>query len=1062
MLTTFLLVGLVLTGGSAAPTAHASNDGAAASSSGRWLADQLDDDGTLRNPLGGTLPDYGLMIDTLFALHASGDGALADPIVDHLDDQRHASDYFTWDGLVPGQGYDAIIVGGAAAKVLVAAEVADRDPRDFGGYDMVAETRDAIMRSGPDKGRISDYSKNPDFAGFVSNNANMFGQSLAVIGLAGVGENDQLAIDRLLSQQCSEGYFRVFFGYIPTDETGDHVNERGQKLSTCDEGREFGQSAPDGDTTGLALSAMLAARAAGAAGLDEPIGRTVEWLRTNQADNGGWGGGVSTEAPNTNSTGLIVQALADAGGAGGSVTRGRDYLRAAQVNADSDADNALADQIGAIAYTPEDYQAARTGGMVGTDTWIRATAQASLGLAGTGFHELTRGLTPPPNPGPGDGEDPPPSPPPSGETPRDPADDPGDSRGGDGTSDGGERGAGRTDEPGGWPDGDRPPPPPPGTDGGEVVVPEENAAEPGSDTPAGRLGAYLAGQLSNGDHVEIVQDGETYVDYDATADLVLALRTLDEQPEAVARATEFLLTPEAIAAYAHGAPYEESDAAYAEPLAKLRLIAGFLNRSANGDAEDASGGGSSDDASGGDGPASDNGDAEGSGTAGNGDADGGSNGEAGDNGDPEGSGSADGDTADTSGPAGNGGGSDGATGHAEGSGSAGNAADTASRGDGPASAHGDAEGSGTAGNGDTDGGSNAASGHTNGSSTGSNGEAGDSGDPEGSGSADGDTADTSGPAGGDSDSDGATGDAEGSGSAGNVADAGSGGGAPSAQDTAQDTAQELSDQLAALRTEDGRFVDVGTYADPSDGTRRHAWATLATTADGGSANAAPLAVLVEAQRGDGTFPETLTADADADEGEGEGEGDPFATALAVEALAGHAPDGGGEVTPERGEALAAAVAALNAAPGADGLVVGDDGEADIVLSAALAGARQAAGIDVSDTARSLGGLLGEDGGIAPEPGAESELPTSIAVAPGVAGASWTSAPDSPVTTGGSAAVDAADRSGDGRPGAGAADDGLSAWTISGLVAGGFAVAVALLFAVRHLINRIKTRKAVAA
>jgi len=157
-------------------------DRSAARLSSQWLVRQLAADGTLRNPLGGALPDHGLMIDVLFALSASGDGALAKPIVDYLDGGRHASDYFTWDGLVPDSGFDAIITGGAAAKVLVAAEVAGRDPYSFGGYDMVAETRGAIMRSGPDKGRVSDYSKNPDFADFVSNNSDV----VAAVGDPGV------------------------------------------------------------------------------------------------------------------------------------------------------------------------------------------------------------------------------------------------------------------------------------------------------------------------------------------------------------------------------------------------------------------------------------------------------------------------------------------------------------------------------------------------------------------------------------------------------------------------------------------------------------------------------------------------------------------------------------------------------------------------------------------------------------------------------------------------------------------------------------------------------------
>src|ERR1044072_2322683 len=135
-----------------APVASAANQSQSQANS-TWLARQLAPDGTLSNPFGGALPDHGLMIDTLFALYASGDGKLAKPTADYLD--KHATDFFTWDALVPGQGYDAIITGGAAAKVLVAAEVAGRDPRTSGEHDMVAKTQGTIMRDGRDKGRVS-------------------------------------------------------------------------------------------------------------------------------------------------------------------------------------------------------------------------------------------------------------------------------------------------------------------------------------------------------------------------------------------------------------------------------------------------------------------------------------------------------------------------------------------------------------------------------------------------------------------------------------------------------------------------------------------------------------------------------------------------------------------------------------------------------------------------------------------------------------------------------------------------------------------------------------------
>ncbi|MEA5363108.1 hypothetical protein VA596_26495 [Amycolatopsis sp., V23-08] len=524
---------------------------AASKATSQWLAAQLSPDGTLQNPLGGDLPDHGLMIDTLFAMYASGDGALAAPIVKYLDDEHHATDYYTWDGLVPGQGYDAIITGGAAAKVLVAAEIAGRDPRSFGGHDMVAETLGTIARSGVDKGRVSDYSKNPDFKDFVSNNANMFGQALAVIGLAGAGLTDRLAIDTMLKQQCSEGYFRIFFGLIATTETGDQVTPDGHRISTCDEGKALGQSSPDGDTTGIALSALLAARAAGAADLDEPITKTVRWLKAHQAASGGWGGGVGTEAPNTNSTGLIVQALADAGCADAAMDAGTAFLESAEATA-ADAGTRLGDQLGAIAYTPAEYASARTTGISALDAWIRASSQAALGLSRTGFHDLTLGHTGAPTP-PDPGCTPPPPPPP-GEKP--PA----------------------TSNPAAPPPVSKKAGTPavrPGSPRGTVVVPADAPAQVSGPTPADRLGSYLASRLVDGDHVEVAQDGQTFVDYDLTADLVLALRTLGQQPDATARASRFLLSPDSIKAYAHGAPYEQGQAAYAEPLAKLDVIAHF-------------------------------------------------------------------------------------------------------------------------------------------------------------------------------------------------------------------------------------------------------------------------------------------------------------------------------------------------------------------------------------------------------------------------------------------------------------------------------------------------------
>lgn len=155
---------------------------------------------------------------------------------------------------------------------------------------------------------------------------------------------------------------------------------------------------------------------AGAANLDAPITKAVRWLKAHQTASGGWGGGVGTEAPNTNSTGLIVQALADAGCADAAMASGTAFLKSAEATA-ADAGTPLGDQLGAIAYTPAEYQAARTTGIGGLDTWVRASAQAALGLSQIGFHDLTlghAGAQGPPDPG---CSPPGPPPPPPGEKP---------------------------------------------------------------------------------------------------------------------------------------------------------------------------------------------------------------------------------------------------------------------------------------------------------------------------------------------------------------------------------------------------------------------------------------------------------------------------------------------------------------------------------------------------------------------------------------------------------------------------------------------------------------------
>jgi len=483
----------------------------AASRAAGWLVRELGPGGQMAGPAAG-VTDWGLTIDTLFALQAAGTGASAvRKIVSALD--AHAGAY-----LGPELFDDADArLGGQTAKLLVAAVVAGKDPRAFGRsqlapgrFDLRAETLGLLATGRTDKGRLSDR-------GTGSDTTNVFSQSLAVIGLARSGGVPRSAVDYLLTQQCRAGFFRMF----------------AQDGKSCD----AGAGAPDTDGTAMALQALLTARDQGVTGLDAAIDRTASWLVGHQRSDGSFGGGVSTSAANSNSTGLAAQTL-KATGRTASYAKARRWV--SRLQATATAGKGLRDEVGAVAYDPRSYAAARTKGLgVQRDQWRRATAQAVFAFAPVSFAELGAA------PVTGDPDRP------SGEP---------------------DRGTGAAPAPGPAQPGT--PAPPPGVPSVPLTpAPATAPAPPRAGTPAERLAGYLTRQLAGGDHVLVRSGGSTFVDYDLTADTVVALRLLGAEPKAAARATRFLLDRRSVQAYAHGDPYEDGDAAYAEALAKLVLVA---------------------------------------------------------------------------------------------------------------------------------------------------------------------------------------------------------------------------------------------------------------------------------------------------------------------------------------------------------------------------------------------------------------------------------------------------------------------------------------------------------
>ena len=114
-----------------------------------WLAGQLDN-GAIVN---GGFADYGLSIDTAFALKAvGGHGTDVQQIRDAVE--QNVGDYIAGDSFGdPGSTY-----AGATAKSLVLAQSTGTDPRALRrrGPDQAAERRGP--QSGPAKGRIVDVS----------------------------------------------------------------------------------------------------------------------------------------------------------------------------------------------------------------------------------------------------------------------------------------------------------------------------------------------------------------------------------------------------------------------------------------------------------------------------------------------------------------------------------------------------------------------------------------------------------------------------------------------------------------------------------------------------------------------------------------------------------------------------------------------------------------------------------------------------------------------------------------------------------------------------------------
>lgn len=233
-----------------------------------WLTRQMADGERMETEFGGVkYPDQGLTIDAVFAF------AAARTARDHSD---RAIAWLAKPGVQGAYlGTDGESYAGAHAKLAVAARVKGKNPRNFGGTDLIAGLKALQAPSG----RFSDHSQFGDFS-------NAFTQSYALIALG----KDIKGADYLAGAQCPDGGFPVTF-----------------ESSPC---------VSDVDATAIVVQAL---RTQG-----KPAANAVTWLESRQQADGGFPSAQG--GSNANSTGLAAQVVGAR-----SAAKARDYLRSLQV-----------------------------------------------------------------------------------------------------------------------------------------------------------------------------------------------------------------------------------------------------------------------------------------------------------------------------------------------------------------------------------------------------------------------------------------------------------------------------------------------------------------------------------------------------------------------------------------------------------------------------------------------------------------------------------------------------------------------------------------------------------
>jgi hypothetical protein len=349
LLSTALAVSLAATGQPAQATTAASPAGHAAT----WESHQLTH-GLIHNPTFGGFDDYGLSLDTGFALLSIGREKGSTSRI-RTAMTHHVGDYTTDAAFGLGD-----VFAGAIAKLLVYAQATGGGARSFGGTDLVAALEDRVATTGPARGRIQDVV---DPSSTFGDSANTLGQIFAVRGLL-AAHSDLAApsLRYLLLQQCDKGYFRLDLGKATASK------------QSCTK-----KDPVDNDVTALVVTQLWKYRT-GHSALRHSLRDALGWLASQENKSGGVAEGSSGSTPNSNSSGLAAWALG-IGGRCASAAKAASFVSKLQLGGGLKG-TPLAGERGAIAFNRADLRKGQRNGITATkqDAWRRATAQAAPGL----------------------------------------------------------------------------------------------------------------------------------------------------------------------------------------------------------------------------------------------------------------------------------------------------------------------------------------------------------------------------------------------------------------------------------------------------------------------------------------------------------------------------------------------------------------------------------------------------------------------------------------------------------------------------------------------------------